>query len=125
MSSVILNYTCYSAAPKQAESGSEAKSQGTLYYLHLNKNHSDSLLNVKGLLPLHTQIRILPAELSLQGNNKHLYRTEENHQYSQLTSYHLENVIPAAFLTKFWATEFTSLKSSHNTWQILIAKPVT
>lgn len=101
MSSVILNYTCYSAAPKQAESGSEAKSQGTLYYLHLNKNHSDSLLNVKGLLPLHTQIRILPAELSLQGNNKHLYRTEENHQYSQLTSYHLENVIPAAFLTKF------------------------
>ena len=55
----------------QAESGSVA-----LYYLHLNKNYSDSLLNVKGLLSLHSWIEILSAELSLQ-NSKYLYRTEE------------------------------------------------
>lgn len=72
MSNVILNCTCHSAAPEQAESGS-----GASYYLHLNKNCSDSLLNVKGLLSLHSRIGILSAELSLQENSKYLYRTEE------------------------------------------------
>ena len=56
----------------QAESGSVA-----LYYFDLNKNYSDSLLNVKGLLSLHSWIEILSAELSLQENSKYLYRTEE------------------------------------------------
>ena len=48
MSNVIFELHVPFCCP-QAESGSVA-----LYYLHLNKNYSDSLLNVKGLLSLHS-----------------------------------------------------------------------